>query len=91
MLADAGVGAEQEADKRISNAKNIRCGCSGYRFTIYIVSENILINSSCHPHILITLCHPGGAFYATEGSPPLRGGILRYVQDDIPRIGSNLG
>ncbi|MFZ1043581.1 MAG: hypothetical protein WCA79_03550 [Anaerolineales bacterium] len=43
MLADAGVGAEQEADKRISAAQNERFRRVICRFTNYIVSENLLI------------------------------------------------
>ena len=44
MLADAGVGAEQEADKRIIAAQNKRFRRVMYRFTNHIVSENLLIN-----------------------------------------------
>jgi hypothetical protein len=44
MLAVADVGAEQEADKRISAAQNERFRRVIYRFTNHIVSENLLIN-----------------------------------------------
>ena len=44
MLAEVGVGAEQEADKRIIAAQNERCRKVIYRFTNHIVSENLLIN-----------------------------------------------
>ena len=44
MLAVAGFGAEQEADKRIIAAQDKRFRRVIYRFTNYIVSENLLIN-----------------------------------------------
>ena len=44
MLAGAGVGAEQEADKRIIAVQNERFRRVVYRFTNHIVSENLLIN-----------------------------------------------
>ena len=43
-LAGAGVGAEQEADKRIIAAQDERFRRVIYRFTNHIVSENLLIN-----------------------------------------------
>jgi len=46
VLADVGVGAEQEVDKRISNAQNTRCRGVVYRLMNYIVSENIFINTN---------------------------------------------
>ena len=44
MLADAGVGVEQEADKRIIATQDERFRKVIYRFTNHIVSENLLIN-----------------------------------------------
>ncbi len=44
MFAVADVGAEQEADKRIIAAQDKRFRRVIYRFTNYIVSENLLIN-----------------------------------------------
>ena len=44
MLADAGVGTEQEADKRISDRQNGRCRRVIYRLTNHIVSENLLMS-----------------------------------------------
>ena len=44
MLADTGVGAEQDADRKISAAQNERVRRVIYRFTNHIVSENLLIN-----------------------------------------------
>ena len=44
ILAEAEVGAEQEADKRIIAAQNKRFRRVMYRFTNHIVSENLLIN-----------------------------------------------
>jgi hypothetical protein len=44
MLAVAGFGAEQEADKRISAPQDKRFRRVIYRFTNHIVSENLLIN-----------------------------------------------
>jgi hypothetical protein len=44
ILADAEVGAEQEADRKISAAQNERFRRVIYRFTNHIVSENILMS-----------------------------------------------
>ena len=44
ILAEAEVGAEQEADRRINAAQNERFRRVMYRFTNHIVSENLLIN-----------------------------------------------
>ena len=41
ILAEAEVGAEQEADRRINAAQNERFRRVMYRFTNHIVSENL--------------------------------------------------
>lgn len=43
MWLDVGVGAEQEADKRISTTQNERCKKVIVRLTNHIVSENLSI------------------------------------------------